>query len=149
MIRWIFFIELPSSTTFNYICSLRNWDFVGEGWIGVCNEGVCEVLELSGARGILAVVEIRCLAFDSAIIDTGLHLSSLALYSSIFSIIKWTLKSFCKFEVCITIMKAVLALLTRICSPTVKRCLLLFIFLLKWLWNTFQFTAKRIISKSF
>ena len=47
---------------------------------------MCELLEFSGARGILVVVEIRRLEFDSAIIDTGLHLSSVTLYSSVFSI---------------------------------------------------------------
>ena len=39
---------------------------------------MCEVLELSGARGILVDVKIR-LEFASAIIATGLHLSSVTL----------------------------------------------------------------------
>ena len=130
MIRWIVFIELPSSITFDYIYSLLNWEFVGEGWIGGYGKSVCEALKLSGVRSVLVVVDIRRLEDDFSIIYTGLHLSSVTLYSSVFSIIWWTLKSFCTFEVCISIMKAVLELPTRIYSPTVKRSML-FIFLLK------------------
>ena len=49
-------------------CSLLNWEFIGEGWTGGCGEGVYEVLESSGPRGILVVVDIRHLELDSAII---------------------------------------------------------------------------------
>ena len=85
MIRRIFLSNFQVRQLLIIFCSLRNWEFVGEGWIRVCSEGVCEALELSGARGILVDVEIR-LEFDSAIIDTSLYLSSVTIYSSVFSI---------------------------------------------------------------
>ena len=49
---------------------------------------MCEVLDFSGARGNLAVVDIRRLKFDVVIIDTGLHLSSVMLYPSVFSVMQ-------------------------------------------------------------
>ena len=131
MIRWIFFVELPSSTTFNYIfyssklgvCRWRlNWSL---WWGCVWSIGV----EWSKGYSCWCTNTTPGMWFRNYW-HGSTSIFSDVVFVSVFDNVVNFIKVFIDLNFFLLI-KALLALSTRICLPTVKRGLLLFIFLLK------------------